>query len=172
MNTENEFDCNLNLPYPVIKVEKPWLRYAEMLMPLYAGSGSEMTAVAQYSYQAAILSPRNSIAADMIECVSITEMRHIEMLAKMIVMLGGDPKYRVSVPPKKVMWWNGSDVSYLTALPDILNRNIAGEKAAIAAYSNAANAIKDPGVVRVLERIIADEEHHIKIFERMKNKIV
>ena len=48
-----------------------------------------------------------------------------------------------------------------------LLKKIAAEKAAIAAYTNLIDRICDDDIRQILERIIKDEEHHIKLFTEL-----
>lgn len=49
--------------------------------------------------------------------------------------------------------------------------NIESEEKAIASYLKRIEQINDAYVHKVLERIILDEEHHIKIFRQLLNEI-
>ncbi|MGN1095659.1 MAG: manganese catalase family protein, partial [Eubacteriales bacterium] len=95
-NSKTKVLCTLPLPYPEIRVEGENRNYARMLSMAYAGQEGELGAVLSYLYGHLVSAAQG---ADMIsatlECVSLTEMRHLEILGTLISMLGGDPRYCV-----------------------------------------------------------------------------
>ena len=57
-------------------------------------------------------------------------MHHLEMLGKIIILLGGEPGYWIN--NKKKNYWSSKLVIYdLSSIKDILNIDIQDEKAAI-----------------------------------------
>lgn len=145
-----------NLPYPGIKVEKENIEYAKLLMYPYASMVSEDTATHLYMYQSFILD--NNIGR-ILENIAIVEMHHLEMLAKTINLLGLKPEYKSNDIP-----WTSNYVNYNTNLKDILKINIEAETLAIKNYQNLIKVINDKYIKKMLERIIVDEEIHLKIF--------
>ncbi|HIS90840.1 MAG TPA: manganese catalase family protein [Candidatus Faecisoma merdavium] len=145
-----------NLPYPDIKVEKENIEYAKLLMYPYASMISEDTATHLYMYQSFILD--NNIGR-ILENIAIVEMHHLEMLAKTINLLGLKPEYKSNDIP-----WTSNYVNYNTNLKDILKINIEAETLAIKNYQNLIKVINDKYIKKMLERIIVDEEIHLKIF--------
>ena len=144
-----------NLPYPDIKVEKENIEYAKLLMYPYASMISEDTATHLYMYQSFILD--NNIGK-ILENIAIVEMHHLEMLAKTINLLGLKPEYKSNDIP-----WTSNYVNYNTNLKDILKINIEAETLAIKNYQNLIKVINDKYIRKMLERIIVDEEIHLKI---------
>ncbi|NMP37417.1 MAG: bacterioferritin [Clostridiales bacterium] len=157
--------CELNLPYPEIAVGERNNQYARLLTGDYAGTGSELTAITQYFYQHIILKERMPELSDSLECISITEMRHMEFLAEMIAQFGADPQIR-AVTNNGIYYWSGKYPSYNKNPRQILLNNISGERSAIKAYRYAIEIINNENAREVIRRIILDEEHHIEIFEK------
>ena len=151
-----------NLPYPDIKVEKENIEYAKLLMYPYASMVSEDTATHLYMYQSFILD--NNIGK-ILENIAIVEMHHLEMLAKTINLLGLKPEYKSNDIP-----WTSNYVNYNTNLKDILKINIEAETLAIKNYQNLIKVINDKYIKKMLERIIVDEEIHLKIFNDLYNE--
>lgn len=151
-----------NLPYPDIKVEKENIEYAKLLMYPYASMISEDTATHLYMYQSFILD--NNIGK-ILENIAIVEMHHLEMLAKTINLLGLKPEYKSNDIP-----WTSNYVNYNTNLKDILKINIEAETLAIKNYQNLIKVINDKYIRKMLERIIVDEEIHLKIFNDLYNE--
>ena len=151
-----------NLPYPDIKVEIENIEYAKLLMYPYASMISEDTATHLYMYQSFILDDN---IGKILENIAIVEMNHLEMLAKTINLLGLKPKYKSNDIP-----WTSNYVNYNTNLKDILKINIEAETLAIKNYQNLIKVINDKYIKKMLERIIVDEEIHLKIFNDLYNE--
>lgn len=159
--------CTLQTTYPDIKIEKSNVRYANMLMPAYSGDKGELTAVLQYTYGHIVtMNVPPEIFTQTLECVSLTEMRHFEMLGELILQLGGNP---LLCGPRGC--YNASRVSRAANPSRIINDAIASENEAIKEYNRLINSIDDRYVVAILKRIVLDEEHHIKLFTELQNDI-
>lgn len=156
-------ECELNIPYPPIEVEEKNFRYAQLLLKDYAGPNGELTALTQYFYQYLITQNQYSDFADQMECISIVEMKHMEILGKLIVLLGGNPFYG-TYDCGKYTFWSGYNISTTENIRNFLMENIEGEKLAIQAYLKHISEIKDCKIREILKRIIKDEENHIRIF--------
>ena len=57
-------------------------------------------------------------------------------------------------------------------LKEYLDYDIQAEVVAIRDYNKALNEISDPNIVKIIERIILDEELHLKIFKELYAKYV
>lgn len=151
------------LPYPQIEVETN-LPLAKMLMPLYAGINSETTAVMTYTYQSYV-TPSFKEISSILENIAIVEMRHHEILGKLIFALGGYPVIGAR------QYWNGSMANYTLNPKKFLKQNIEAERNAISNYEQTILAIDNENVKSILARIILDEEVHVKIFEKLLNDL-
>jgi bacterioferritin len=99
-----------------------------------------------------------------VEAIARDEMRHLHWLAEEIVELGGRPSMKlgtvtyeadgagvpVSLDPEGPMSWLAQDVGL--------------EQSAIALYRKHLKAIDDPGIQRLIQRIISDETRHERQF--------
>jgi len=94
-----------------------------------------------------------------IEAISREEMRHLDWLAETIVELGGTPSLK-----RGKMRMGGQSVA------DWMGNNILLEEGAIAAYREHIQAIDDPGIKRLLQRILSDEESHHGDFRHFMDK--
>jgi bacterioferritin len=158
--------CEVNAPYPAAKADRRNEHYARILSLDYAGCKSEMTAVAQYFYNHIITEDKEPDLSRAFECISIVEMRHLELLGEMIISLGGDPVIGAQ-DRRNVEWWSGRFVPYETKRERILRAAINAEKDAIETYRRHCEMINDCGVRRLINRIIADEEKHLQIFDAL-----
>ncbi len=156
-------------PYPPIKVEKPNLKYAKILMDDYAGIISEFTAISQYLYHHFLFKYIDQDLAELLEGIAIVEMHHMEMLAETIILLGGDPKIRGSYSTKGHYWY-GDYVNYGTSLCDKLFLDLKSELKAIKNYKKDIKLIDDPYIKATLHRIILDEKRHVALFNEQIDK--
>ena len=165
-----EINCKLDLPYPEPVASREDAELAERLSALYAGRYSELSALTGYVYQHLVLKEKYSYIADTLECLSVTEMKHFEMLGRLIVSLGGDPVIG-ETDRRRRYYWNGSYSDSAARLEKIIPDDIRGEKRAIADYTAFLSHSDDEGVNAVIERIIKDEEHHVEILSDILNEI-
>lgn len=80
-------------PYPPLEVNGPNHQIVRMLAFDLASDKSEMTSVTQYMYQGWALDRAFAGIARTLERLAQVEMRHMQILGKLIRMLGGDPRY-------------------------------------------------------------------------------
>jgi len=160
--------CALPEPYPEPRVVRPNHYYAMLLLEDYAGTVSEMTAINQYFYHHLTFETYNDLA-ELEECISIIEMHHLELLGETIQLLGVPPEFR-TLTNNRANYWNASYVYYGNNICDRLAADIAAEKAAIQNYRFHQYIIDDPNIKQLLERIIKDEEHHLRLFSEAAAK--
>lgn len=157
------------LPYPKVEVTEPNLEYVKILLEDYAGRASELTAINQYSYHHFITDERyKEIAEDLIG-IAIAEMKHLELLAEVIIKLGGNPIY-MECSNNQQRYWDSTNVNYSTSIPQLLLANIELEKKAIRGYQEHIKLIANESIQNLLRRIIMDEELHLEIFTNLYNK--
>lgn len=168
--TQDIYKCAYPAPYPPVMVSRTNDYYAKLLLEDYAGQISELSAITQYSYHHFVLEEKAPDVADLLLCISLVEMHHLEILAETISLLGIDPRYRTIEDNNIEVYWNAQYVFYGNGLCDRITADIAGEWAAIESYRRHKQMINDPYVKAILERIILDELHHINLFNRMLGK--
>ena len=149
-----------DLPYPQIKVMGKNKYYALLLKEDYVGMVSEMTAINQYLYHYFVNNDNYKDIAHMLEQISIVEMTHLEILAKLIILLGEKPIYY-----SNNSFWNGSYVDYGSNILEQLKSDLESEYKAIDNYNNDILKIDDPYIKDILKRIILDEEIHVELFK-------
>lgn len=161
--------CAYQGPYPEPKAEKPNLYYASLLMDDMAGAVSELTATTQYLYHHQVLYDRYPDVAELLECASIVEMTHLELLAETIIHLGGQPKFGV-MTNCGMEWWRGDLVYYGCDICDMLSADVEAERQAIINYKRHIEMIDDKYVKALLNRILLDEQHHLEEFKAKRQK--
>jgi bacterioferritin len=159
----------VNLPYPEPKAETKNIPYANILLKDYAGEVSEFTAVSLYAYQHFVSDGIYKDYAELIVGVSVIEMKHLELLGETIKLLGIKPMYIDNgIPPGKL--WSPLYVNYTTEIIKMLKEDIESENKAIENYKHHIALIQDKYIKKLLERIILDEELHIKLFTQLYEK--
>lgn len=151
-----------DLPYPDLKIYSRSRGDVLALTDDYAGRESETTAIMQYAYQSYILKEKYPDVARVLEQIAVVEMSHHEMLAEAIIQSGGDP-----IIAGRHCFWSGSSVNYAGNVCEILEADLAGELGAIATYKRTISALTNKSVIALIERIILDEEVHVKIFRKL-----
>ena len=148
-----------DLSYPEIEVEQN-VAESKLLMPVYSGSASELTAVLTYSFQRYV-SPKYPEITTALKGIAITEMHHHELLGETIYALGGYPVRGART------YWNGSFANYTLDPRKYLRENILAEQNAIMNYERTILNLSTDSVKMLLERIILDEEVHISVFKQL-----
>ena len=168
--TPEIYKCAYPAPYPEIRVAGQNPYYARLLLEDYAGQVSELSAINQYTSHHFVLEPEYEEVADLLSCIALVEMHHLEILAETILLLGVDPRYRTIEKNESERYWDAAFVFYGTALCDRLTADIASEWAAVANYRRHQQMINDPFIKQILERIILDELHHIRLFNQVAER--
>lgn len=148
-----------DLPYPSINVvENP--SEAKLLMPLYAGSQSELSAIMTYAFQKYV-TPKYPKIAKTLEGIAIVEMRHHALLGEAIYALGGYPIMGART------YWNGSFVNYALNPKTYLKQNVNSEQNTILNYEHTLLNLTQDSLKSLVERIVLDEQIHVKLFKEL-----
>lgn len=157
-------------PYPEPKVERKNIYNANILLQDYAGVVSELTAISLYSYQHFVSDDIYKEYAKVIGEISMVEMKHLELLGETIKLLGVKPTYVNSVCPCGQVW-TASYVNFTDKIKEMLLEDIKAEQRAIENYRHHLFLINDKYIKKLLERIILDEELHLKVFKELYKNI-
>lgn len=165
-------NIKLDIPYPEIMVEAPSIEYAKILMKSYAGSISEDTAVHLYMFEHLSLDKKYEYYSKIFKQIAVVEMKHLDMLGKTIRLLGVEPVFASYNDNKNCLIpWKSIYVKYNFNIKDMIDENIKSEENAIKQYRETSKIIKDKYIVNLINRIIMDEELHLKIFNELKNML-
>ena len=164
-------EYHLDLPYPPIEVKEENPAYADLILLNYAGSVSEFSAITQYTYHEIALKYKFKEVSETLEGISEVEMHHLQILGELIVKLGKDPGYWIC-KHKKTNFWTPKFLSYNINLKKVLTVDITSEKEAIAQYNRTKKQISDSNIVDIIDRIILDEEYHIKLLTELYDKYI
>ena len=166
MNYDNLILCSTE-PYPEIVDAKPNAMIVNILKDLTSGRVGEYTAITQYTYQHIVSADQSKDISKVLEEISITEMRHLELLSKAIVSFGGKPIFQDG----RGNYFTSAYTNYSARLIDMLRANIRGETRAIYEYERAIERVDNASLKSLLRRIIADEQCHLKVFEEFERTI-
>lgn len=158
-------------PYPIPKVICENHYYASILLEDYAGIFGELTAINQYIYHYITLQDSYPEISILTRQVAITEMHHLELLGKIIQLLGELPVMHFA-DYDVMKFWNAKFVYYNGDVYDKLSANIKHEATAIHNYRSHQQQIDDPFIRKVLERIILDEKYHLQLFLKIRDEVV
>ena len=164
-------EYSVDLGYRRIIVKGENSKFADLILLNYAGSVSELSAVTQYVYHEIALKYKFEEVSETLEGIAEIEMHHLQMLGELIVKLGKDPGYWIC-KHKKISLWTPEFLSYNTNLKKALIVDITDEKEAIAQYKRTKKQIDDPYIIDIIDRIILDEEYHIKLLTELYDKYV
>ena len=159
----------LDIPYPSIEELDVNVEYGQLMLSNLGGLYSEMNAVSLYFYNHIISERVLPTLADAMEKISLVEMHHLEIFAKMACRLGVDPRLWDCQNDFLEYWSPGYNV-YPRQVNTMLENAIAQEEHTIEIYQQQINCIADETIQNMLNRIILDEQHHLVIFETFLNE--
>jgi len=142
---------------------------------LYAGNKGEFTSSTQYMYQHFVVwsNSRLNSLSDTLEQIAIREMVHYEILAKLLVKCGIDPKNCIYIDgnPNLCDYWKASNVSYEKTLVKIFENNCLLEERNIQEYNEVIEKTDNQNLKMILKRIVLDERSHLMYFKAVLNEL-
>lgn len=174
MNFEkaNSIDFNklykVNSSYPKIELNNLTEDILIKIKEVYSGCMSEFTSVMQYIYQHFIFYNIKNLenVYNTMEEISVKEMEHFEILAKILVKCNVDPKSCIYIDNNKDIcdYWKANYVSYTKEIIDMFEKDIILEKRAITAYEEIIRKTTDTNLKQIILRIVEDEKSHLAYF--------
>ncbi|MBQ6819917.1 MAG: manganese catalase family protein [Clostridium sp.] len=163
-----EKNCIITLPYPKVTIKEKNIEYANLLKKCYSGLYSELTLLNQYNYQQLFL---EETLKNIFKKIATVEMNHLNIIGELIISLGGNPSTNTK-RKNKTYYWTSKVIKKYTNLKEILEYNIKSEEEIIKEYRKLAIKINNENIITIINRIILDEELHIKIFKTIyKNEL-
>lgn len=163
-------EVTLDTPYPPVRPTSRRPDYAQAMLSNIGSPNSEMGAVSLYFYNSVILQQKNEAIARCFHQISLVEMHHLDIFASLAFQMGLDPRLW-SLHGPHTRYWSPSFNRYPRDLRALIENALQGELAAIEKYTRQANTISDSNIVENLNRIILDEQQHVKIFRNMLETI-
>ena len=149
----------VDLPYPSVEVEKD-LKSAFVILPAYSSMHGELNAVLTYIYNGFYFNKqRLPKFSEVIDGIAVCEMEHLELLGKLLLNLGLDPRYYYD--NYGMNYYSTSFVQYGTEPQIMLMDAISAELVAIKNYTDIIEKLTNDKVKAVIKRIKMDEELHV-----------
>ena len=156
--------------WPPLKIQNRNPQYANEMLSNIGACSSEMSAVSLYLYNNIILTDSNREFAEIFHKISIVEMHHLQVFARLAHMLGADPRLW-TVVNNRPCYWSPACNHYPTQIRQLLGNSLQGEEDAILKYRRQTCLIQDTYIAALLNRIILDEQMHVEIFRKMLQEI-
>lgn len=149
----------VDLPYPSVEVEKD-LKSAFTILPAYSSMHGELNAVLTYVYNGFYFNKYGlKDIKETIDGIAVCEMEHLELLGKLLLNLGLDPRYYYD--NYGMSYYNTSFVQYCNEPQIMLMDEISAEMVAIKNYTDITERLTNDKVKAVIKRIKMDEELHV-----------
>ncbi len=166
LNYEASAKYRVDLPYPPVAVQRPNSVYAKIISAAYGGRSSELTSIAQYISHGYYLGNYPDVALA-VRGIAAVEMTHLQMLGQLVLCLGCHP---VFASYETNSYWNGTYPDYSRSVDKMLLADIRQERETIARYRKMVLQIQDEQIIRILQRLALDEEHHLSILLALYEK--
>lgn len=164
------YDIIVDLPYPTIQCEVRQKEYARAMLSNIGSAVSEMSTISSYFYNSVVLSHEYEDFAECFHKISIVEMHHLNIFASLAFQMGADPRLW-SLKNRRPQYWTPSYNDYSRKVKEIIENAIRGEEGAIWKYTQQTKMIRDANVIENLERILLDEQRHVKVLHEMLEKV-
>ncbi len=160
---DNNLSCMLNIPYPRI-TESNLNRYdRQMILKLYA---DKLVGIHDYIYYNIVFAETNPELSDIFDCISIAETKHFKLYARLLYLSGIHPGYKVLLPYLRKDGRSAVSTNVSSALEHLHS----AEQLSASNTRLVLSQANDVSAVRVLKRIVADEDHHVKILSALKKR--
>lgn len=160
----------VNQPYPTTDGISADALSLRIVSPAYASPESELNAILQYIYHSLNFEKCGyQEIADTLVGIAITEMRHLDILGGLILVLGAQPVF-AQFPASCFNFYSAKYVAYSRSLKNMLEDDIIGEKHAIAGYERMLRCLKNEQVKAIIARILEDEKLHLEVLENILSK--
>lgn len=168
----NGLQIVLDEPYPSIKNLQENKKLAYKIKKVYAGNYSELSCTMKYIYQSLILNDELKEIKEALKKIAIVEMHHLDILGKMLIKLGLNPAYTYINKSDNETYWQSDLIDYSTDIIEFLHTNIKIEEKAIKEYQKLIKYADDEIITDIFQRIILDEENHVRIFKSILNNLI
>lgn len=153
--------------YPQVKNYCKNSYYSGILQNLYAGPEGEVVLFLQLRYHYNILKSFSPKIAEVLSEISLTDLKHQELLANAIQMTYGNPIYATT----QGKWIGGRQIDYIKDTKQILLTNLEAKEKTIIDYKIAISKIENNQIKLLLTSILADEENHRLILKKLISSI-
>ena len=153
----------VDLPYPNFSEVEKDVKAAAVIAPAYASMHGELNASLQYLYHYFNFVNSGDVeTAEIIMGISLSEMEHLKILGELLIKLGMDPIY-TKTPPLGYNYYTAENICYSKTPIKMLLDDVAMEIYSVKQYEKIAVSLTNEKVRAVINRIVLDEEFHIKV---------
>ncbi|MBQ7822262.1 MAG: hypothetical protein IJ391_08280 [Clostridia bacterium] len=160
-------NCSLSIPYPDVNSADLNRYDTQMIRTLLA---RKLRTINEYITQSVVLAHDYGALADIIDCIAVIETRHFKLLGRLLLLSGesvGVQSLAQSFNGRSARNQNGR----VNKLPlAFINANLESERASASDYRLVLSQVHDASAKALLERILADEEHHADIFANLRSR--
>lgn len=171
-NFINGINLVINEPYPSINGLKENLSLAYKIKKSYSSKHSELSCISKYLFQELALDENLKEIKHALNVIAMVEMKHLQILGEILVKLGLSPTFTYINKLDNETYWQSDLIDYNLDLMELLKNNIKDEEIAIKNYKDIIKYANDEIITDIINRIILDEEHHIKIFKSILKNLV
>ena len=158
-------NCFLNLHYP--QVSNASDKRKNILESIYRIYINKFVSVSEYIYQNLMFSTTHPIVSDIVECISITELKHFKLLGKLLTSLGINPRIRYTDLNRKSRDSEHASRTNDSELKNFLFSDIYFAKNFIQELNLLSRATNDTVIKALTSRLILDEQHKIELLEEL-----
>ncbi len=156
-------------PYPSLEGIGENCHDLQIIYNDYAGHISEFSAITQYVYhQLEAKDEGGEQIGRSLLAIAQVEMRHLNILGELMLKLGGNPRFYYR-EDGALLPWQGNLIDDENQIVRMLKSDLWLERQTIASYRWQSNQVSQPQIGKILQRLILDEEIHIKILENLLN---
>ena len=160
------YEIKVELPYPDTSDIEVDRFSASIIYPAFIGAHSELNAIVQYAYhELEFNKQKNDSVAKRLLGISVCETHHFHLLGQTLKNLGAHSifnNYPQCVKPS-------SFCHYKKELDKMIIDDISSEMESIQIYSSMLKNLNNEKVKKVIERIVLDEELHLKVLKELLN---
>lgn len=160
----------MDLPYPPVRVRERNQNYADLISVSYCGTISEMSATMQYINNESRIIGSRCAMGKLLLGMAMAEMTHMQILAELIGLLGGNVCYTARQPGGQLWMWSPQCLTLPDQVEAMLQADLEREIATIDQYNMQISMIKDDYVNMVLGRIVQDEQYHIMLLRSLMDE--
>ncbi len=142
-----------------IKVESKNKKYAETLKKIYTSSFGDLNSFLLYKYENYLFCETDSYFSSNMNKLSNDSLIHMEIIGRIISMLGGVPNYNGFVI---------NDIFYNDDKEKLLEVDIRITKEKIILYTKILNEINDNYIKEIITNFIVDERKNLEILELLQ----
>ncbi len=152
-----------------IKVEKENREYADILLEDYAGSLGVLSSLLTYTYQMVIQGVMNRVLAEDILSIKNRKMEHMEIIGKLILLLGGNPQFGTmdSRIRSRMIPYTTCGICYEQNPVQFLEQDIKKEKQIYQQYIAHQKIVKDVYIQDIFTMLLEEEKELIATLQKL-----